>query len=328
VHDDDYIDVYEPGQLVRFQNYLYIAAGSWGILIYDLSDVNNPELINTLDIICWEIVVDGNRLAVITSLDYNHINRLRLFDLTQPENPHYMGEIDLNWENRPTVFLSSANRGYIYGYGENREEIILLYIFDIGSEEAPILTGRMRLGFQSPRGISLAASGDRLYVKTERLIYLYDLADPAGPDSLGAVLVDSASYNDIAVSDNSLFISPGCTDGNDRHTPLNVQIYNVGPDAAPPLLKNNLPSICLLLECYPNPFNSTLTISYTLPIPSPVSLKVFDLSGREVATLTEGWREAGSYREVWEGKDAASGIYLLKGNFNKHQKIQTILLSR
>lgn len=61
---------------------------------------------------------------------------------------------------------------------------------------------------------------------------------------------------------------------------------------------------------YPNPFNPTTTINYQLPVPSYLTIKVFDLLGREVVTLVEGVRSAGSHSVTFDGSGLAGGVYL------------------
>lgn len=70
-----------------------------------------------------------------------------------------------------------------------------------------------------------------------------------------------------------------------------------------------------LQQNYPNPFNPTTAISFQLSANSFVTLKVFDLLGREIATLVDGEQAAGRYTIRWEGKNdrgesVSSGIYL------------------
>jgi hypothetical protein len=60
----------------------------------------------------------------------------------------------------------------------------------------------------------------------------------------------------------------------------------------------------------PNPFNPTTAISFKLQAPSYVNLKVYDTTGRLVATLADGWREAGTQALTFDGSGLASGIYL------------------
>ena len=63
---------------------------------------------------------------------------------------------------------------------------------------------------------------------------------------------------------------------------------------------------------YPNPFNPVTKISFNLSELSTVSLKVFDISGKEIATLAEGSKDVGFYTATFNGSDLSSGIYIYK----------------
>ena len=63
---------------------------------------------------------------------------------------------------------------------------------------------------------------------------------------------------------------------------------------------------------YPNPFNSTTTISYGLPYPGKVSLLLYNPFGQQVSTLFEGNRQAGIYSANLTGRDLASGLYFVR----------------
>ncbi|MEW5799282.1 MAG: T9SS type A sorting domain-containing protein [Bacteroidota bacterium] len=68
-----------------------------------------------------------------------------------------------------------------------------------------------------------------------------------------------------------------------------------------------------LFQNYPNPFNPTTTIGFTLQRSGLTTLKVYDVLGREVATLVNEYREAGVYHQsVFNASDAASGIYIVR----------------
>jgi hypothetical protein len=70
------------------------------------------------------------------------------------------------------------------------------------------------------------------------------------------------------------------------------------------------PSEFVMIGAYPNPFNPSTTISFALPTASRVTLNVYDISGRQVATLANGWRDAGVHEVVFDGSNLASGIYI------------------
>ena len=84
------------------------------------------------------------------------------------------------------------------------------------------------------------------------------------------------------------------------------------------------PATFKLYANYPNPFNPTTVISYQLAVNSRVDMKVYDSVGREVATLVEGERPAGSYSVEWDGAEYASGSYfyqLRAGDFAQTRRM-------
>lgn len=78
-----------------------------------------------------------------------------------------------------------------------------------------------------------------------------------------------------------------------------------------------------LEQNYPNPFNPTTNIRFAIPQSSFVTLKVYNMLGKEVATLVNEQRESGVYEVTFDGKDLASGVYIYKiqaGNFTATRK--------
>jgi len=73
---------------------------------------------------------------------------------------------------------------------------------------------------------------------------------------------------------------------------------------------NSVPEGYALTQNYPNPFNPTTLITYQVPVASNITLKVFDILGREVATLVDGMKEAGSYTVPFDGSRLSSGVYI------------------
>ena len=90
-------------------------------------------------------------------------------------------------------------------------------------------------------------------------------------------------------------------------------------------LETELPIQTSLNASYPNPFNPDVKINYDLSNDNNVSLVVYDLMGREVATLFDGAQVAGSSHEIsWNASNQASGVYILRmtaGNYTTTQKL-------
>ncbi len=85
-----------------------------------------------------------------------------------------------------------------------------------------------------------------------------------------------------------------------------------------------IPEHITLSQNYPNPFNPSTRIRYQLTSSGVVSLKVYDLLGKEVATLSEGLKHAGEYTVTWNAGDIASGVYIYKltaGAYNEFKKL-------
>ena len=75
---------------------------------------------------------------------------------------------------------------------------------------------------------------------------------------------------------------------------------------------------------YPNPFNPTTTITFSVPTHSLVSLKVFDILGREVATVLSEQLPAGNYSRQWSAQHMPSGVYFYRlhaGSFTETKKL-------
>ncbi|WP_041294067.1 T9SS type A sorting domain-containing protein [Ignavibacterium album] len=101
---------------------------------------------------------------------------------------------------------------------------------------------------------------------------------------------------------------------------------------------NNKPEI--LLNNFPNPFNSSTKISYIIPtnlvsdglIYSPVTIKVYDLLGREIETLVDGFQEPGYYEVQFpsnkESENLSSGIYFYRIDINGISQTKKMLLVR
>lgn len=69
------------------------------------------------------------------------------------------------------------------------------------------------------------------------------------------------------------------------------------------------PSSLSLGEAWPNPFNPSTTIAFSLAETMPATLRVFDLAGREVATLVDGLQAAGEHEVVFDAAGLPSGLY-------------------
>jgi hypothetical protein len=92
-----------------------------------------------------------------------------------------------------------------------------------------------------------------------------------------------------------------------------------------------LPLVFNLKPNYPNPFNPTTAIDYSIPKHGHVSLAVFNIIGQRVKTIVDGDQSAGNYTVYWDGKDefgqpVASGIYIYRLSAENESKTRKMVL--
>lgn len=94
-----------------------------------------------------------------------------------------------------------------------------------------------------------------------------------------------------------------------------------------------LPQGFAVSQNYPNPFNLATSITYQLPVPTNVSIKIFNINGRLVRTLLQRRTEAGYHTVQWDGRDdtgrnVTSGIYVYQVTAGGYRLTKKMLLVR
>ena len=79
-------------------------------------------------------------------------------------------------------------------------------------------------------------------------------------------------------------------------------------------IEKGLPTVYQLSQNFPNPFNPSTEIKFSLPEQAAVTLVIYDAIGNEISTLINEELSAGNYNVDWNASDYASGIYLYRLN--------------
>ena len=135
---------------------------------------------------------------------------------------------------------------------------------------------------------------------------------------------------DTTVSDSYVYTiidSVGIVNvGHDCVYDLHKAIVN-GRQVYPTSVENldlSIPKLPSLSQNYPNPFNPSTKITSSIPSECQVSLKVYDILGREVSTLIQGKKEPGEYSVTWNAEGLPNGVYfyrLVAGQYTKTNKM-------
>jgi len=152
---------------------------------------------------------------------------------------------------------------------------------------------------------------------------------------------DPAQYSDVS----KLFIYQSI---ENKWVPVRTQVYpavnklNASVEtlgkfkiAANPLFEgdNTVPEAFALKQNYPNPFNPTTTVQYDLPENDNVSIVIYNILGKQVATLVNGFQLAGTYQLTWDAKNTSgaqlsSGIYFYQIRTSKMSLVKKMILMK
>jgi len=93
-------------------------------------------------------------------------------------------------------------------------------------------------------------------------------------------------------------------------------------------IRGNIPTKFSLSQNFPNPFNPSTNISYSLPQAGLVNLKIFDLLGNEVAELINEVKEKGNYRVQFNSENLSSGVYIYTVRFKNFVESKRMILMK
>ena len=93
-------------------------------------------------------------------------------------------------------------------------------------------------------------------------------------------------------------------------------------------LKSGLPEEYDLYQSYPNPFNPSTTIKFSLPEAADVSLNIYNTLGEKIAQLVGSKLEAGCYSYQWNAGNVATGIYIYELRTDKFVSVKKMLLMK
>ncbi len=139
----------------------------------------------------------------------------------------------------------------------------------------------------------------------------------------GLSIIPSITVLDTVVTDTTLAVSKlndkkfytwsvKAVNGFGSSALADVFKFNTGAPTDVAENDNSIPTSFTLYQNYPNPFNPSTVISYQLPVAGYVSLKVFDILGREIATLVNEFQNAGKHNSTFSifNSKLTSGIYV------------------
>ncbi|WP_456429951.1 T9SS type A sorting domain-containing protein, partial [Rhodocaloribacter sp.] len=177
----------------------------------------------------------------------------------------------------------------------------------------PMRRPNLRVGFFA--GDELRGVGRITYVEALKRSLVFALAYGEEETDLTVRVFDDAEGR--VYDAGTIRFRPGAAMGSPLE-PVRITAKDAGDGAV------GLPETFALEPAYPNPFNPVTTLRYALPQAEHVTLEVFDMLGRRVATLVNEVQKAGRYTIRFEAGDLASGVYFYRmraGSFVETHKM-------
>lgn len=154
-------------------------------------------------------------------------------------------------------------------------------------------------------------------------------------------IFSTTNFNSITYTDAAVYWYPGSNEtvvqyriGAFYNLPFTIDVSNyvkigtVGMEFWKPGQNNRNLNEISLQQNYPNPFNPATEITFTLPSGDNVRIVVYDLLGKEITTLAEGYLPAGSHTVKFNAFDLSSGIYFYSLQTKDYFKVKKLTVMK
>ncbi len=307
----------ETCYLLHTQNY------NDSLSIIDVSDPDSVQLISTHSIgvggfgnSVRHVAVEGDHGFLIWDHSEDDIiySYLIVLDMSNPQDIDTLAQVRL--EASILDIIITDDIAYLSGVSEGWTSV---YICNVANPEEPVILGECQVGEGTSNQFyrrNLKLDDEYLYVACmDEGVRVVDVSDLENPQEAG--YYDTWGFaNEVDVQGNLVFVADDCC-----ALILCNDLVSVKDRFLP------TPSQFVLHPPYPNPFNSTTVLSYAIPQTGRVSLKLYDLSGREIHVLQDGVIQAGLYNFALSARDLTSGVcfaVLRSGSQVSMQKVAVI----
>ena len=298
-------------ELAIYDHYAYITENN-GLRIIDIFDPGNMQEVGYFDY----GYMGNTQIEIIDHYAFLQGNGrlLKVFDLTDPLSPSILTTCDFG--ERYSGLKESD--GLIYVTSSRT-----LRVFDMptSGQWTPLSTST--IFFDDSRSImGMDIQGNFLYLTDTYMgLNVYDITDYSSPRCVGYFATPGSAYGVAAIAEIAIVA--------DRD---NLGIYDCsGAITGIEQPDQSIPEVFSLLPNYPNPFNASTQIQFELPAPNHVMITVFDILGRDVATIADHDFTVGRHSLIFngtgdDGKSIASGRYYIQAKSGNAIQNMPILL--
>lgn len=253
-----------------------------------------------------------------------------------------LGNVFMQYDNYSKIIIDgNGNLNFFYNY-YNSNGTFLTKSSDNGiTWSTPQKIYSSSIPFENPY-LSINITSDNTFVMLTHIsdgnIYVSSSSDainwssPIQVNSEDGTVTDESFMNSVLIDDSH--VSTAWIDtrtGNEEIFYANVLIPDTPTDVKDK--DDTLPVKFKLLQNYPNPFNPSTTINYSIPMDKtqnifPVRLKIYDVTGKEVAVLVNENKSAGNYSVNFDASNLTSGTYFYRLDVGNYTAVKKMVLMK
>jgi hypothetical protein len=299
------IDVDPQSTCIAAQDSI-VAVGTYNsVNIISIGDTYHPRLLSTLPFEQYGnlVSISGKYMTVVT-MEVNP--GISILDISDPSAP------------QPVTFVPGGAYGALLDDTLMFAAIDSIRIFNVANISLPYSIGSTPLTCSSG-GLRFVRMKDFIYSAGATCLGVIRISDLRNPVQEGPIF-QGYDVRGVDAKNDTFFVATGGTGLWIGKNNLVTSVSNSKPQ--------NTPSEIALLDNYPNPFNPSTSIQYRLSSAQKVTLKIFDVLGREAATLVNEVKQAGTYTVTWNAKGFPSGVYFCRLTTEHQTFVRKIVLMR
>jgi hypothetical protein len=295
------------------ENKLYVIEAGIGIHLYDISESSEPLYLSFNSITGYKIAVENDLLFLASNnSDFPYTVKVKLYDIANISQFEFLDELIL---------------GNMSGF--NIVEIMSDFPYFYVGTKTGLISGRISSSSQLIMH-DLAIMGNLFtnYCFHAEMVY-------GTRSNEGLYIFNVSNIHNIEI-ENIIPITPHQVFREDdilylANSSAGYVLYEISDSGTNPY-SNGIEVPSKLLSNYPNPFNPTTTISFSIPEVSQVTLSIYNIKGQKVKTIVNDMMNSGNYKFDWngldeKGKNVSSGVYFYKLEINdKVKKVNKCLL--
>lgn len=297
-----FIDIGNTNNSIDFyDSHVYVSSLFEGLKIVCVENPLNPYLVGECD-----LPDRTNDLLVYHDIVYM-VNRtgLILIDASDRSHPHVIPYVHSN--NVNTLYSLTRDGDFLFLAGYHNG----LIIEDISDPSNPVFLCKIESHPDSKFITKPVVTDNKLIVEDGAWneILTYDVSDPGNPFLLATYLGNLSSRDMMLYEDHLITV-------NGYH---GVSILNL--DSILSTHENPVVETGIELSSYPNPFNVSTSISFSIPQASQVEVSIYNIKGQKIKTITNEIFQKGIQQVTWNGDDDSGnnvglGVYFYQLNLN------------